>query len=469
MRYFFLLLSMLLLVGCSTNKVKPIVKKQIKQIKIIKCTPLAKNKVPISKSRKDTDINTTIPIQDLVNFPQNVKYYLKNIDDNNKTYKIQQKYEKYYFSIWNRSKPNEKLKDVKWPFLSYKYGKSYGENLQPINRSFFKQMLDDSNFKDYATLNLKAITIKEVNIRAFPTIKPLLRNPKLAGEGFPFDYLQNSTIHANKPILISHYSKNKEWAYVFSSFASGWIKSSEFVVLNKKYTKIWQKAKQIHITKEGVDIYDEKHNFMFKSKIGMMFALIKENKDTYTILTVSKKKSNLAYFIRSKILKNIASKNYLQLNKENLKNIIDEVSKTNYGWGGMYEQRDCSSMLRDLYAPFGIWLPRNSYQQSKVGQVISFENLDSNQKIKLIKEKAVPFQTLLYKKGHIVLYVGTYNDEIIIFHNAWGIKTIKDGYDGRIIIGKPIFSTLKLGKNQRFYDKNSEILKNLKSMNILTH
>ena len=60
-----------------------------------------------------------------------------------------------------------------------------------------------------------------------------------------------------------------------------------------------------------------------------------------------------------------------------------------------------------------------------------------------------------------------YND-IVVFHNAWGIKTKKDGIEGRAIIGKTIFSTLRLGKNLKDYDKEGELLRNLKSMNILT-
>ena len=148
---------------------------------------------------------------------------------------------------------------------------------------------------------------------------------------------------------------------------------------------------------------------------------------------------------------------------------MDDVSKTNYGWGGMYGQRDCSSTLRDMFAPFGIWLPRNSFQQSKIGKVIDLSSLTDDEKIGIIKEKAIPFQTLLYKRGHIVLYVGTINDEIIIFHNTWGIKTKEVEKEGRVVIGKTIFSTLKLGQNQKNYDKEAEILRNLRSMNIVTN
>ncbi|MGE4397820.1 MAG: glycoside hydrolase, partial [Sulfurimonas sp.] len=106
--------------------------------------------------------------------------------------------------------------------------------------------------------------------------------------------------------------------------------------------------------------------------------------------------------------------------------------------------------------------------QSKIGKVISLENLSDDEKIDIIKEKAIPFETLLYKRGHVVLFVGTYNDEIVVFHNTWGIKTKSETDEGRVIIGKPIFSSLRLGQYQENYDEEAEILKNLTSMNILT-
>ncbi|MFA5427928.1 MAG: glycoside hydrolase, partial [Sulfurimonas sp.] len=72
------------------------------------------------------------------------------------------------------------------------------------------------------------------------------------------------------------------------------------------------------------------------------------------------------------------------------------------------------------------------------------------------------------QKGHVVLYVGTYNGEIIIFHNTWGIKTKKDGVEGRVIVGKAVFSSLNIGKYVENYDEESSMLKNLISMNIIT-
>jgi len=407
-------------------------------------------------------------IYDLKNVPQNIDYYTKNLKPKTNFYKIQNKYEKSYFEAWNIKKDKKDISDVQWPFDSFKASKSYGANLQPLKQSFFDTMHEDVNFSQFLSVNKRAITLKEINIRAFPTMLPLFLDPNRAGEGYPFDYLQNSTIHANKPIYISHYSKNKEWVFIYTSFTYGWIKSNEFVFINKQYANLWQKAQQISVVKEGVSIYDTNNNFLFKSKIGMMFALISENKSTYKILTISSLRGNKALFTKSKISKNIANKGALKFTKENINKIVNEISKTTYGWGGNLEQRDCSSMLRDMYAPFGIWLPRNSSVQAKIGKIIDLKGLDDTAKLKKIKKDATAFETLLYKKGHILLYVGTYNDEVIVFHNVWGIKSIEYNIEGRVLIGRPIFSTLELGKYRSDYDENSKILTKIHSMNILT-
>ena len=67
-----------------------------------------------------------------------------------------------------------------------------------------------------------------------------------------------------------------------------------------------------------------------------------------------------------------------------------------------------------------------------------------------------------------MLYVGKHNGRAIIFHNVWGIKTIKDSIEGRLIVGRPVFSTLELGSRQPNYDKDAKLLEKIKSINILT-
>ena len=106
-------------------------------------------------------------------------------------------------------------------------------------------------------------------------------------------------------------------------------------------------------------------------------------------------------------------------------------------------------------------------KKTRMSKSISLENMSDEVKIKTIKKHAIAFRTILYKKGHIVLYAGTFNDKIIIYHNTWAIKTEKEGNEGRFIIGKPIFSTLEVGKNLVHHKEDALIIKQLLKMSTL--
>jgi len=430
-----------------------------KQQKSIKIAP------PALKVRKNVAPKKE-SVTEIKLIDQIISHYTKGI--NRGFISTQEAYEKRYFKPWRLKGLDISKEDAMWAHTTFNAQNSYGENLLPREKSFFDEMLENANFDAFSTLNQRAISLRELNVRAFPTKRPLLRDPKSVGEGFPFDYLQNTTVAPNKPLLISHYSKDRAWVFVESSFAYGWVESRNIAIIEKKYTDIWQEAQQLFFIKENEPIFTTENDFLFKSKVGLMLPIIQEQKGSFKILTISNYKHSKAYYIQSVVSKDIVHKGIMEFNAKNIETILSEVSKVNYGWGGIYGQRDCSSLLRDFFAPFGVWLPRNSSQQAKVGKVISLEGLSDDEKLAAIKKEALPFETLLYKKGHIVLYVGTFNGKVVVFHNTWGVKTKHDGVEGRYLIGKPIFSTLELGEELDDFDSESSLLKEIESMNILT-
>ena len=421
------------------------------------CASIENTKSPVTQ---EIAVEVVQEVSDLTTVSQDINTYTQNLHFT--SLGSQDEYEKKYFRVWNIDTISISSKDAQWAHRSYIYGKSYGVNLQLLDKSFFQEMLTKANFEAYASINKNAVSLKTLSLRAFPTQEALLLDPSRAGEGFPFDYLQNSLISANKPLIISHYSRDGEWAFVESSFAFGWVKRRDISLLDKKYTDLWQEAEQIFITKDGVPIYGE-NDFLFNSRLGMMFALISEDEESYTVLSISNYKNSKPLYLKSKLSKSIAHKGILEFNAQNINSIFASLSDVVYGWGGMYEQRDCSSTLRDFYAPFGLWLPRNSYKQSLSGELISLEGLSDKEKLNKIS-LATPFRTLVYKKGHIALYVGSIETKVIIYQNVWGVKTLKDGVEGRFIVGKPVFSTLEIGKNLKEYDATSSMLKKAKSI-----
>ncbi len=404
------------------------------------------------------------PVYDLEHYPQNTRYYAKNIHAKSSLLEVQKQYKEHYFTPWSMSEPPVSKQKAMWALTRYKFGTTYAENLQPIPERWFNEMAYQSNFEKYGTVNAYAISLHFCSLRAFPTHKPLFSDPTKAGEGFPFDYMQNSGIHSNEPLFISHYSTDGAWVYVFTSYASGWIRTREMALLRADEAAAYEQYSFLHVNREYIPLKQEDGTFITYARVGMFLPFIEETKSGYSVLVYVKNRGLQKVFLP----RHSGVKKPLLLNQNNLTAITNELIGRNYGWGGLYEERDCSSTLRDIFASFGIWLPRNSSKQAKVGKVISLEHLSEHEKITSIKNRAIPFETILYRKGHVLLYLGMYEDEIMVFHDTWGIRTLDGNKEGRKIIGKTIISTLKLGSKLPNYDPSHSHLKNLISMNIVT-
>jgi hypothetical protein len=146
-----------------------------------------------------------------------------------------------------------------------------------------------------------------------------------------------------------------------------------------------------------------------------------------------------------------------------------ELAGEPYGWGGLYGRRDCSALVRDIFTPFGLWLPRNSGDQAVAWKFISLRNLSSAEKEALIVRQGAPWRTLLWTPGHIMLYIGVHNGKPLIFHNFWSIKTRDtDGKRGQIIIGRAAVTTLHPGGELPNLDSpRGGLLSSLEGMTLL--
>ena len=78
-----------------------------------------------------------------------------------------------------------------------------------------------------------------------------------------------------------------------------------------------------------------------------------------------------------------------------------------YGWGGREGGRDCSRFLMDLFAGFGVTLPRHSSDQAAAGAVIEVPaGLDEAARLRLLDEAQRRGIVLLHFPNHIMLYLG---------------------------------------------------------------
>ena len=362
---------------------------------------------------------------------------------------LNKQFYKKYFRPWRIEKLSYSKKDASWGVNLYGKSKSlYGENRRVLSSNYLAKLVDNADFDNYNSMNRRAITVKNTSLRVLPTSKPLFRSFDKAGEGYPFDYNQNSLLFVNHPLIISHLSKDKAWAFAESPFASGWVKVNDIAYVDSAFVEKFQNAEFATIIKDNIPIYNQADNFLFYAKVATSFPIVDELPNHYLVYTAKKDENANAVFRVVKLDKNISAKKPIKLNRENIAKISKEFLGEKYGWGGLFMNRDCSAMIRDFFAPFGIWLPRNSKSQAHYSKYIDLSKMSKTEKEKYIIEHAKPFETTIYMKGHIMLYIGYVDNRVYTMHNMWGIRTKDDSgkISGRKIVGQTVVSSLHLGE-----------------------
>ena len=365
-----------------------------------------------------------------------------------------------YFKPWNSSKVSYSRSEAMWG-QSYKYKKVYLENHNLATAEWFDKQINNSNFDAYNLSPKKAITLENVNVRVLPTNSVMFYNPTTPGEGFPFDYNQNSALKINTPIIVSHLSKDRAWAFIESGIVGGWVEIKNIAFVDDKFIKEFKTSNYYVTVKEKFPIYEP--IFREYVKVGTIFP----KKNNYFI--IAKKDDNQNAIISYVYLNDDEVEAMpLAFNSANRIRILNQLLDEPYGWGGLLNNRDCSSFTQDFFAPFGKFLHRNSKSQTTNGKLLDVSQLSLEEKKDYIKKHGVPFSTLVYLKGHIMLYVGVKNNEPLVVHNIWSVRLKNSsGEKYRHIIGKATITTLEPGKEMQDFDEDNNILKKVTGIVIL--
>ncbi len=373
-----------------------------------------------------------------LSLPQEASSYLassqngsNNIDPQALREKLKESYLKAWYSPWLDMKVKSNKKEVFWILKEMNKSTGYGEDLKPNAKAFNDGLIKSMDIAHYPSAKIKAVVVRDSDVRAVPTNKPYY----LSQKGYPFDRYQNSLIFQGTPVLITHFNLDKTYAHIQSSFVYGWIKVSDLAYMRDKDIELLTKLKNyVMPIKDKIPLYTDYGGFYTNARVGELFALIPQSQKTPQ---KSQKKELKAYgFLRD-------AKGYATLqsvileekdffvfpkafNSENMAYFIDTMLGQKYGWGGLLGNRDCSAFTRDSFANFGILLPRNSYAQSRyANNYVDLSSMKAKEKEDYILKNATPFGTLIYLKGHIMLYLGTHNHQAIVAHSIWSVQTQK--------------------------------------------
>jgi len=398
-------------------------------------------------------------VADMKNIPQDPSFYANQIKPFSvtKQKEFDKMFNQKYFEPWTLNKLDIPEEDFGWEIRFITKKPIYRSKGSVIPAAVYNKWIENADYDNIDSKKYKAITIRRTDVKALPTSSAFYRDPRKTGEGFPFDYNQNSALHINIPLYISHFSKDKQWAFVRASYAFGWVKTSDLALVDSHFIETFQNGNYAMVIKDNLRLYN-KNKDVSLVKVGALFPIAEDQR----YIVASRDAKGRAHIEKVQVQKpNILAQKPLPFTPKNVAMLAKEFYGEPYGWGGSYECRDCSATTRDFLGAFGIFLRRNSSKQALDGKSIPIRGLEKHTKKKKIIQEAEPFRSLLYVPGHIVLYLGQYKGEPVIMHTYWGIRK-KD--TTKIITARTIISSTEPGKERADVKEQSKLINTLQSI-----
>lgn len=385
-------------------------------------------KLEVAKLSLPQDANYYITQQNKLDLPANIQSVLQN------------KYLEIWYNPWKNPVANPDLDEVFWVAPSLLKALGYGPNLKRYTIEEMQKLYNSMDIEHYPSAAIKAIVTKDTMVRAVPTMLPRFKSK----DNYPFDRWQNSLIFRGTPVLITHYNLTRDWAHVQSSFVYGWIRVEDLAKITKEQEKFLIEAKKYIVANaDKTPIYNDRKDYVGMARIGEIFVVKEETKNAFKILLPERRSDGLMDFVVAEVLKSDFAIFPKRLDVLNMASVVDSMMGQFYGWGGGYDSRDCSAFIRDSFANFGIYLPRNSAAQAKYPKnMVDLKQFNASEKEEYILKNATPFATILWLKGHIMLYLGEYDGRAVVAHSAWSVMTRKLFTKYENLLGGVVITTL---------------------------
>ena len=321
-------------------------------------------------------------------------------------------------------------------------------------------LMDTAGVPDVITFGY-GITLHRVMGKIWPTKIPLFEKE---GDN-EFDQGIASSLDMATPVAMLHTSKDGLWSFVQTPRFLCWLPSDaialgdiktimEFVNCNPPLVAVGNKV--------SVFGDPEKKNAIGSIQMGSYLPLRTAGNDFCEVLVPGRGKNGelVAYtgYVRRS---SDVSIGFLPYTFRNVYRQCFVLFGHRFGWGGMYDERDCSGYIMDVFRCFNIQLPRNSAEQAKASNAVIFvEDMDRKTRLELLK--SVPCGiSLLRMPGHIMIYLGEFNGTPYAISDFWAWRTpSKNGKDIAHRVARVAVTDLMLGEGSKrgaFIDRLSHI------------
>ena len=352
------------------------------------------------------------------------------------------------------SYPSSRIKDrmgmvSKW----FKSRTLFTEKGWQVGGSFFREMEKTMGLdKLPAEMPLRfGIISHYTNQRVFPT------NTKIYAKrgDIDFDELQNSALDMGTPVAVAHESADGKWFYVIDEMSEGWIEKTQVALLGRADIDLFLNPERFVVVtapKAGVYINEAMTDYHEYARTGVRLPLTgNTSSNTVEVIIPLHDSAGAPSLGMGFIRREDVHVGYLPYTPRTIIERAFGLINEPYGWGGMYGEQDCSRYIQEVFATVGIHFPRNSSKQAQVGKLIAEfdDKTKKEEKERAIIEKASGGTSLLYMRGHIMIYLGSTAGKAYAIHDTWGYR--QNTWRGDIVrvIDRVAVTDLHLGEGSK--------------------
>jgi hypothetical protein len=316
----------------------------------------------------------------------------------------------------------------------------YSHTHHPLTKKFYDQ-IESSMGPLPETLSPRyGIITARANLRRLPTNEIFLDKPYRGG----FDRFQYTLLECGTPAVILHATKDGSWYLIQVSHTKGWVEVSKVATAPKAEVLRFARANPVVVTGARLEVYADASFTRHAATLQMGATLPLEGRtEPHYRVTLPSRDENGALkrtdgYIRAS---DDVHDGYLPFTMKNLYHQAFKLLNHPYGWGDLYEGRDCSRFVMDIYRCFGFNMPRNSLRQSQFNSPYhqDIQKLSESEKVEFLKTyDGRP--AILYMPGHIMLFLGVIDGRAYIIHSTWaynsepGFFTKETRYVGRVVV-----------------------------------
>ena len=297
---------------------------------------------------------------------------------------------------------------------------------------------------DHVSINF-ALVVHRAALRTFPTMQRVFSKP---GDT-DIDRFQESALFPGTPVAVLHASRDGRWRFVIAQNYAAWVQADALAEGTRDEVLAYAaRQPQLVVTGDNArTAFDPSRPTLSQLPLdmGVHLPLLADwprdqaisGQATYATWVVqlpTRDANGRLQLVPALIPRGSDARiGDLALSRANLLRQAFKLLGERYGWGHDYDGRDCSGFLSDVFATFGVRMPRNTGDQAK-SPVFAHESFDdsTSRAERMRAVAALQVGDLVYIPGHVLMVIGREGGEPWVIHDVQGVSVREGGTLRRI-------------------------------------